>query len=115
MPSLRKRKLPSGRTLWDIRYWEKSKQRVYTIGETDRRTATKIYNEFCCRQAEGRLDGILITVGEPEQTANGLMISDLAAHSRIYAEANKSPKTLEREQLVFNRSSPRWGTSHLPN
>ena len=103
VPSLRKRKLPSGRTLWDIRYWEKGKQRVYTIGETDRRTATKIYNEFCSRQAEGRFDGTAIVTDEPKQTVGGPTISDLAAHARTYAEANKSPKTLEREQLVFDR------------
>jgi len=111
MPSLRKRKWSSNRITWDIRYWDNGKQKTYTIGETGRRTAEKIFNEFCRRLAEGKLDGNKINVkaaNVPQLKEriithdNLYKISDLAELTRSYAVANKSTKTVEREQLVFN-------------
>jgi integrase len=103
VPSLRKRKQSANRTTWDIRYQQDGKTRVYTIGETDRRTAERIYREFCSQLAEGRYDGTRITVDPQPVSDPGLRLSDLAAATRSYAEANKSVKTLEREQMVFKR------------
>ena len=110
MPSLRKRILSSGKNHWDIRYRADRKQKVYTIGETDRRTAEKIYNEFCRRLALGKFNGERIlppndqpaysqptTIEKRAQTR----LSDLAEFTRKYAQANKSPKTSDREQLTF--------------
>jgi integrase len=100
VPSLRKRLLHSGTVVWDIRYSEGGKQRSYHIGETDRRTAEKIFHKFCNNLAEGKLDGAGIS---PAQATSNLKLSDLAAQARAYAESNKSPKTLGREQLAFNQ------------
>jgi integrase len=110
MPPLRKRTLPSGKVHWDIRYRIDGKQKIYTIGETDRRTAEKIYNEFCRRNTMGRLSGERIipannqTSGSRRSLTRILdksMLSDLAELTREYAVANKSPKTVDREQLTF--------------
>lgn len=111
MPSLRKRTWPSGKTTWDIRYREDKKPRSYSIGETDRRTAEKIFNEFCRRFAEGKFIGgkIVLTTqaisdrkfGYSELTSDGNLI-ELAEHTRVYAESNKNRRTVEREQNVFS-------------
>ena len=103
MPSLRRRKLPSGRTVWDVRYWQGRNQRVFTIGETDKRTAERIYRDFCVRLAEGKFDGIDVTIETSAELQDGPTLSELAIQARIYAEANKRSKTLEREQLSFNQ------------
>jgi integrase len=103
VPSLRRRNRSGKRIEWDIRYWKDGKQCSYNIGETDRRTAEKIYHEFCRRLSEGKFDGQKINVEISQKDADRLKISDLASHAQTYAEANKSIKTLEREQLVFNR------------
>ena len=111
MASLRRRILPSKRIHWDIRYWKDGKQRVYTIGETGRRTAEKIYNEFCRRLAKGKLGGDTIELPDTQSVKNNainnsitdqLFISDLAEVTYEYGVSNKSTKTVEREQLVFN-------------
>jgi integrase len=76
--------------------------RAYTIGETDRRTAEKIFHRFCNKLAEGEIDGT-----DPFATAppsdHGFHLSHLVAHSRTFAESNKSPKTLEREQQALQQ------------
>jgi integrase len=110
MPSLRKRKWSSNKITWDIRYRENGKQRVYSIGETDRRTAEKIYNEFCRRFSSGKFNEERIDLSKnrnhrPRRRQSGSQyqstLSDLADFTQKYAESNKSPKTLEREQLTF--------------
>jgi len=111
MPSLRNRNRSGKRRIWDIRYWKDGEQRVYTIGETGRRTAEKIYNEFCRRLADGKFSGEKILVSEienshpeMEKVSNEKLykLNELAELTRAYAVANKSQKTVEREQLVFN-------------
>jgi integrase len=104
VPSLRKRVLPSGKIYWDIKYRENGHQRYRPIGETDRRTAEKIFHKFCNSFAEGRSDG---TRSPRDQAGSNNMpmivptLKDLAEHARVYAASNKSSKTLEREQLSF--------------
>ena len=98
MPSLRKRVLKSGTVVWDIRYSVQGKQHSHHIGETDRRTAEKIFHKFCNSLAEGQVDGIVSLVADPPA---GMTLSQLAAHTLIYAESNKSPKTQERERLAL--------------
>lgn len=92
MPSLRKRKLKSGGTYWDIRYWIDGQQLSRRIGETDRRTAEKIYHEFCSALANGEI---------VDNVVAGFTLADLAQKCAGYAEANKSKKTSDREQLAF--------------
>lgn len=102
MPSLRKKIWPSGRITWDIRYRVNGRMKAYTIGETDRRTAEKIFHRFCNKLAEGEIDGI-----DPFATAqpsdHSFRLSHLVAHTRTFAESNKSPKTLEREQHALQQ------------
>lgn len=101
MPSLRKRSRSGKRTTWDIRYYEDGKRKTYTIGETDRRTAEKIYHEFCGKLVAGKLDGTGLTLDQGAGVVETLTLSRLAEASRRYAVNNKSAKTLDREQYVF--------------
>ena len=101
MPSLRKKVWTSGRVTWDIRYRVDGKMKVYTIGETDRRTAEKIFHKFCNQLAEGEVGGTVHS-SPTVPVERSLLLSDLARYARTYAEANKSGKTLEREQLAFS-------------
>ena len=103
MPSLRKRNRSGKRTQWDIRYWKNGKRRTFTIGETDRRTAEKVYHEFCARLVEGKFDSTEMTSEEKTDSESGPKLSDLAEQARAYAAANKSPRTLEREQTALQR------------
>ncbi|MBU0507750.1 tyrosine-type recombinase/integrase [bacterium] len=89
--------------MWDIRYWISGKRKVFTIGETDRRTAMKIYAEFCRKHAGEKLDGTAIITEDSAEPVTGPHLSDLAVQVRLYAESNKSPKTLEREQLALSQ------------
>lgn len=97
MPSLRKRKLKSGGTYWDIGYYVNGTRRYYSVGETDRRTATKVYHEFCSRLAEGKFDGTGFE--RLQKSVSSFQLSDLAKLAIDYATTNKSTKTGEREQL----------------
>lgn len=102
MPSLRKRNRSGKRTVWDIRYWKDGKRQVFTIGETDRRTAEKIYHEFCAKLSERKFDGTPSTSACTVEVSNdGPKLSDLAEHTRVFAESNKSVRTLEREQQAL--------------
>ncbi len=110
MPSLRKRVLPSKKVHWDIRYWIVGKQKIYKIDETDRRTAERIYHEFCRRLAEGKFKGERVLLSEEQEispnrtskaTTKGTHLLDLAKLTEEYAAGNKSPKTSEREELTF--------------
>jgi len=108
MAYLRKRELPSGRIHWDIRYRVIGKNKTFTIGETGRRTAEKIYNDFCRKLADSKLSGEKIVISKQEAILSDqtiisdlFYIADLAELTRDYAVANKSQKTVEREQLVF--------------
>jgi len=100
VPSLRKRILKSGTVVWDIRYSEGGKQRSFHIGETDRRTAEKVFHKFCSNLAEGKLGG---TGAVSTQAKSSPKLSELAYQARVFAESNKSPKTLDREQLALQR------------
>lgn len=128
MPSLRKRKRKDNRTVWDIRYWERGKQRVFTIGETDRRTAEKVYREFCERLAAGKVDrlpSLQTHVGQASNTTIADVnltvakqlpkrsLSDLMQQTLEYAHSNKSAKTAEREAQVFSRLLKELGNIHL--
>jgi integrase len=104
VPSLRKRILKSGTVVWDIRYSVRGKQHSHHIGETDRRTAEKIFHKFCNSFAEGKSDGTRSPLDQAGSNNTPMMVptlKDLAEHARVYAVSNKSPKTLEREQLSF--------------
>ncbi|MCL4306520.1 site-specific integrase [bacterium] len=93
MPSLRKRKLKSGATYWDIRYRVDGIMKVRRIGETDRRTAEKIYHEFCSALAAGESDGM--------DSPPSMLLSELAERSRTFALSNKSKKTGDREATAL--------------
>ncbi len=102
MPSLSKRLWSSGRVTWDIRYWKDGRQHTFTIGETDRRTAEKTYKRFCRRLSEGRVDGKDLISRATSTHSPVPFLSELAEKTRIFAESNKSEKTKNREQNVFN-------------
>lgn len=98
MPSLRKRILKSGTVVWDIRYSVNGKQHSHHIGETDRRTAEKIFHRFCNSLAENRMDS---TEEHPLRKTTSLTLAQLAAQASTYAESNKSPATRDREQQAL--------------
>jgi hypothetical protein len=106
VPSLRKRKLPSGRILWDIKYRLNGIQKYRAIGETDRRTAEKIFHKFCNQLAEQKSDDTGSSSDHVGNEGASPMkvptLQELAEHAKIYAQSNKSPKTLQREQQSFN-------------
>lgn len=101
MPSLRKRKLKSGGTYWDIRYRVAGKERYFPIGVTDRRTAEKILVDFRSGYAESRSAGTEYHPCAESEKCAGPTLSDLARHAGTFAEANKSFKTSDREQTAF--------------
>lgn len=101
MPSLRKRKLKSGGTYWDIRYRVEGKERFFSIGVTDKRTAEKILNEFRSGYAQSRSTGTEFQPKPEFETKVEPKLSDLAKHAATFAQANKSPKTSAREQSAF--------------
>jgi len=93
--------LKTGKVYWDIRYRENGIQTCFRIGETDRRTAEKIFHQFCNRQAEGfsNDDPYTAPIVPPGKAAK---ISDLAKWTRTFAASNKNPKTMAREQIAFD-------------
>lgn len=99
MPSLRKRVWPSGKITWDIRYWHNQRRMVFTIGETDRRTAEKIFHRFCNSYVEGEINNHNDHDVVPLQEKHKL--SELAVQAKVFAASNKSVKTLDREQRAF--------------
>jgi len=113
MPSLRKRTWKSGRVTWDIRYQYEGKSESHNIGETDRRTAEKIFRQFCNQYAEGTIDPeILKKVVTPKPVIPTL--SQLAEFTRTFALSNKSQKTLRREQDAFIALKAILGDLKLP-
>ena len=96
LPSLRKRNWPSGKTTWDIRYYQGSSRKTVSIGEANRRTAEGIYHRFCIRISEGI---------EPR-------LSDLA---KWMLKKTKSEKTLEREQHSMKKLIEILGDIQISN
>lgn len=120
MPSLRKRIRSGGRTFWDIRYRENGKQRTFTIGETDKRSALRIFDDFCERfEGSGNALRSRVNPVRESATGNGTLpptvssgevlqvhrLADLKEFALKYARANKSPRTVELEKFVFKRLS----------
>jgi len=100
MPSLRKRTWPSGKTSWDIRYWRDGVRRYFKIGETDRRTAEKIFHQFSNKIAAGEYPDLSDFKKEPV-VRKEMTIGQLAETTRVFAETNKSPSTRQREEFAF--------------
>jgi integrase len=100
MPSLRKRTWKSGKVTWDIRYNYQGGTKIHTIGETDRRTAEKIFHQFCNQHAEGIIEPEKL---KPSTTSKSdtPTLTQLAEFTRSYALSNKSGQTLRREQDAF--------------
>jgi integrase len=120
VPSLRKRIRSRGRVTWDIRYREAGKQRTFLIGETDRRTAERIFDDFCERLSGNKSNGgsgLVVstadagTGGDSSSAAlqgrptNACRLIDLKEFALTYARANKSQRTAVLEEFVFNRLS----------
>jgi len=77
------------------------KERFFSIGVTDKRTAEKILQEFRSGYTQSRTAG---TVYHPNAESNKSVeprLSDLAKHAETFAKANKSSKTSDREQTAF--------------
>lgn len=53
MASLRKRKYSTGKTAWVIHYRINGKLKLYTIGDTDKRTAQREFHKFCSKLIAG--------------------------------------------------------------
>jgi integrase len=85
-------KLKSGRYSWTIRYRENGKQKTYTIGCCDKRTAEKVYHQACSLLAEGKsIDN------KPESKTLNRFISEYMDHcNRV-----KAPRTVIRERRIL--------------
>ena len=92
MPFLKKRAYPSGKKVWVIYYRVGKKQKSRVIGETDKRTAEKVFTKFCADLANGDF-GI-----------NEIIDIALAEFKEEYlktARNEKAVRTVDREEQVL--------------
>ena len=111
MPSLRRRKYKSGRTVWVVDYRLGGKPSSHSLGECDKATAQRLFHEFCASllQPEGRSDRLATQFPEPP------------ARRRIAASAESVPPhrqaqtipDLEREYLAFSRTNKAVNTCEI--
>ena len=92
MPSLRKRKQSAKRTTWDIRYQHEGKTKVFTIGETDKRTAEREYHRFCSRYVDNKNGHGII---------RNIYLKEFADQYLEFCKPVKEPSTLNREERVL--------------
>ncbi|NQU04940.1 MAG: hypothetical protein HQ568_02525 [Calditrichaeota bacterium] len=87
MPSLRKRTLQSGKSTWNIRYYQNGNRKTHTIGKSTKEEAERMFHRFCVDFSDGR-------IGNPR-------LSNLAAWTRVISEGCKASTTVEREQAAL--------------
>lgn len=92
MPSLVKRKYKSGKHCWRIHYRQDRIQRVYKIGNCDKRTARQVYHKVCALIADGKL----------RQELNGSkMIEEFISDYLDHCNQVKAPRTVIRERRIL--------------
>jgi integrase len=92
VPSLDKRKLKSGKHSWTVRYRENGRQRTYTIGSCDKRTAEKLFLQIKSLLAEGKS----IDRKQEDKTLTQFISDYLKRCSQV-----KAPRTIIRERKVL--------------
>lgn len=92
MATLRKKKYKSGKTVWVIDYTEKSRRKIRTIGNVDKRTAEKIFHRFIAELKETKF-GI-------KKTKN-ITFENFEKEYINFSDATKSKRTTEREQGIL--------------
>lgn len=92
MASLQKRKYKSGKTVWVIRYRENGKDKLKTIGETDKRTAERNYHKFCSQYMEN---------GSDDEIRQDINLKDFNDQYLEFCRSVKEPSTLNREGRVL--------------
>ncbi len=92
MPSLFKMKLRSGRYSWTVRYRENGKQKTYTIGCCDKRTAEKVFHQVCSLIAEGKF---------VQKKAENKILSQFSSEYMDYCHQVKAPRTVKRERRIL--------------
>ncbi len=93
MPSLVKMKLKSGKDNWTVRYRINGKQKTYTIGQCDKRTAQKVFNEVSAMLADGK--------SLEEQSLEGKLLQDFFDEYMARTQHVKAASTLTREKNIF--------------
>lgn len=97
MAFLQKRKYKSGKTVWSIRYRLDGKEKLHTVGDVDKRTASREYHKFCSMLVEGKYKS---------KKYDNVLFEDFKNDYLTHCEMLKKPSTREREARVlelFNR------------
>jgi len=106
VPSLFKMKLKSGKYSWTVRYRENGKQKTYTIGCCDKRTAEKVYHQVCSLLVEGK------SIDRKSESKNlGEFIADYLDH----CQQVKAPRTVKRERRILQNFFEFCGNIDLRN
>lgn len=92
MAFLYKRKYPSGKIVWVIFFRVGGKQKSKVIGETDKRTAEKVFTKFCADLASGDF-GI--------KEIRDITLAEFKEQYLITAKNEKAVRTVDREEQVL--------------
>lgn len=92
MPSLIRREYKTGRHTWIIRYRQGRQQKHYNIGNCDKRTAEKVFKQFC-----DELDTIMPNKSQTKDKR----LSEFVQDYLLTCQQVKAPRTLVREKKVF--------------
>lgn len=94
MAFLQKRRNAKGETIWVIHYRIGSKQKMKTIGKTDKRTAQKVFTQFMADLARNSFG-----INEIKRVT----LSDYIKEYLEYAAIEKAPSTLAREGRILRK------------
>ena len=92
MPFLYKRTYPSGKKVWAIYYRVGNKQKSRVIGETDKRTAEKVFTKFCA-------DLAINDFGLNE--IRDITLAEFKDEYLKSAENEKAERTVQRERQIL--------------
>ncbi|MBN2367157.1 MAG: site-specific integrase [Calditrichaeota bacterium] len=92
MAFLYKRKYKSGKTTWVIYYRVGNKQRSKVIGETDKRTAEKVFTKFCAELASGDF-GIT--------EIRDITLANYRQEYLKSVQSEKAERTIDREKQIL--------------
>ncbi len=92
MPSLVKRKYKSGKHCWRIHYRQDGIQKVYKIGNCDKRTAGQVYHRVCALIADGKLR---------EEQNSSKMLEEFISDYLDHCNQVKAPRTVIRERRIL--------------
>ena len=106
MAFISKRKNAKGETVWVIHYRVGKKQKMKTIGKTDKRTAQKALIKF-----ENELANQNYSIRELKKTTS----REYYREYFVFAEAEKATRTIEREKQVFGKFNEYFDDIYLDN